>query len=102
MEINGLWESEKSHQKVYVVTEYCCDDYTPIIHTIVCASYLEAHFEFKDIVEEIKKACQDCIDDTDNYVCEEEDDYFDLYEDGDAANFERNVWISETKVVSYT
>ncbi|MBQ6311198.1 MAG: hypothetical protein IJK74_06590 [Bacteroidales bacterium] len=56
MEINGLWESEKAPKKVYVVTEYCCDDYTPIIHTIVCASYLEAHFEFKEELAQFRKS----------------------------------------------
>ena len=106
METNALRkENEKKPQLVFEVVENYCYDYETTTETALCASLLDARFEFKEMVERVKKEEKNCFDEDgnvkDGYVCEEDDDFFDLYRDGDSAHFEISIRIEEREVISH-
>lgn len=103
MEDKGLWEDEKKPMVLFEVIEMTSYEYETNVETVLCASLLDAHFEFKERVERVKK--EECCWDEDGnleegYICEEEKDYFNLYKDGYAAQFEITIWIMKKEVVS--
>lgn len=106
METNALRKkNEKKPKMVFEVVENYCYNYEMTTETVLCASILDARFEFKEMVERVKKEEEQCFDEEgnvkDGYVCEDDDDYFDLYRDGDSARFGIAIRIKEREVISH-